>query len=272
MDTNQPPTPETHLAVLREALLDLAYDVQSYLRRHARAAVRMSAAVLIATSLAACGPSTVPGASYSTVQPLAQEVRVGLPSQPGRYPIVPGSLGRDAQGVYHFAWRRSTDSSAVQNFASASLLRLAQGATTELEIPPSGDPTLYLPPDASIPLVNSVEDLRAPGYSSVYYPTWHPFYGGYRGIGYYDPPTQTVSSGSVVNGSRVSSSPSAPSSRVVGLAKAVSGRAGGTGSGVAATNKSGATVSSTNHGGAAAAKSGGFSSGSASASSGASSS
>jgi hypothetical protein len=261
--------------MLHEALLDLAYDVSSYLRHHARATVRVSAALLVAASLAACGPSpATPGTAYSAVQPLTQEVRLGLPNQPGRYPIVPGSLGRDAQGVYHFAWRRPGDPSSVQNYASASLVQLAQGTTSELAVPAQGNPSLYLPPDAAIPLVSSANDLRTPvpGGGGGYYPLWHPFYGGYRGPGYYDPPSGTVAASGTVDGARVSSAPAPPAQRTVGLSRAVSGRAGGTGSGVAATNKSGATTSGVDHGGAAAAKSGSFSAGQSAGSGGSSSS
>src|SRR5438477_9253982 len=79
-----------------EALLDLAYDVSSYLRHHAKATVRVSAALLLAASLAACGPSApTPVLSNTAVRPLNQEVQLGLPTQPGRYPVVPSSLGRD---------------------------------------------------------------------------------------------------------------------------------------------------------------------------------
>lgn len=111
---------------IREALLDLAYDASSYLRRSARPAIRVSAALLVAASLAACGPTggLLPNTS-AVVQPLNREVRLGLPSAPGRYPIVPGTLGRDAQGVYYFGWQRPGDPAAVRNNASVSLLRLA---------------------------------------------------------------------------------------------------------------------------------------------------
>jgi hypothetical protein len=262
-------------AYLREALLDLAYDVSSYLRQSARKTVRVSAALLIAASLAACGPGAPNQiATSAAVQPLAQEIRQGLPTQPGLYSIVPNTLGRDAQGVYHFAWRRPGDPAGAQTQASASLLRLAQGATPQLVMPGQGDPILMLPPDASVPLVDTADALLAGNaYSSGYYPMWHPFYGGgYRGIGYYDPPTRSVSTNTSVDGSTVSTSPAPAAQRVVGLSRAVSGQAGGTGSGVAATNKSGASTSTTNHGGAAAAKSSSFSSGTASSSSSSSSS
>ncbi len=263
-DSNQP-VDASGAASLREALLDLAFDVSSYLRHNARRAVRVSAALLIAASLAACGPSgSAQSGSYPAVQPLAQEIRRGLPTQPGRYLVVPNTLGRDAQGVYHFSWRRPGDPAGTQYSASTSLLRLAQGPANEIDIPAVGDPTLYLPSDASIPLVNSADEILS-GYNSGggYYSTWHPFYGGYRGVGYYDPPTRTASGGSV-DGAKVSTSPAPSSERVVGLSRAVSSRAGGTGAGTAATNKSGASTSSVDHGGAAAAKSGSFSAGHAS--------
>src|SRR5712691_12650522 len=161
-------------ASLREALLDLAFDVSSYLRHNAQRAVRVSAALLIAASLAACGPSgSAQSSSYPAVQPLSQEIRRGLPGQPGRYPIVANTLGRDAQGVYHFGWRRPGDALGVQNSASTSLLRLAQGSASELEIPVQGDPVLYLPSNASIPLVNSADEILSGYNSGGYYSTWH---------------------------------------------------------------------------------------------------
>ena len=55
--------------------------------QNAKRAVRISAALLVAGSLAACGglPS-VPGFSRgdAVVQPLSREVRSGLPEQPGQ--------------------------------------------------------------------------------------------------------------------------------------------------------------------------------------------
>jgi hypothetical protein len=261
------PSPDNRSS-LREALLDLAYDAHSYLRHHARSAVRVSAALLIAASIAACAPSGVgQNINASSISPLSSEVRTGLPTVPGHYPIVNGTLGRDQQGVYHFAWRQPNDPVTTQNLASASLIQLAQGPTSEVEIPAQGDPILNLPADASIPLVNSVADVRNGSAYNGYYPYWHPFFGGYRGSGYYDPPSRTVS-GSSVDGASISTSPAPAASRVVGLSRAVSGQAGGSGAGTAATTKSGATVnsatasSSAKSGGAAAAKSSSFSSGS----------
>ncbi|HLZ07451.1 MAG TPA: hypothetical protein VKT80_02610 [Chloroflexota bacterium] len=256
--------PADRLRNLREALLDLAYDAHSYLRHHARSAVRLSAALLIAASLAACAPSA--GDTFSPVIPLSSEVRTGLPSQPGRYPIVNGTLGRDQQGVYHFAWRQPYDPPTTRNFASLSLARLAQSSSSEVEILPQGDPVLYLPPNAQIPLINSAEDVRSGSAYGGLFPYWYPFYGGYRGSGYYDPPARTAS-GTTVNGATISTSPAPAASRVVGLSRAVSGRAGGSGPGTAATTKGGASVggasaaTSVRSGGAAAAKSGSFSAG-----------
>src|SRR5579885_1070032 len=129
-------TPDPRKATALEALLDLAYDVSSYLRRSARPGVRVAAALLLASSLAACSPSGALDAS-SIVSPLSQEVRRGLPTAPGRYALDAGTLGRDSQGVYYFAWRQLTDPVSVQHFAALSRLRLSQAPNTVLEIPAS---------------------------------------------------------------------------------------------------------------------------------------
>lgn len=240
---------------LLELLLDLANDASAYLRVHAKPAVRISAALLVAGSLAACGGSPSRQAtgqgSTAAIQPLSQEVRSGLPLQPGRYPIADGSLNRDAQGVYHFAWL----SGGARSPASISRLRLAQSDSNLLEIPVSGDPILYLRSQSAIPLVPS-------GPVAGSYGTWYPFYGsGFRGPGYYDPPTRAIPQGGTLTGSHVSPAPAPVGDRTVGLPHTVSGRAGGTGSGQAASQKSGAGTSSDSGRGAGAAKSGGFSSG-----------
>ena len=255
-------------SLLLELLLDLAYDASSYLRAHAKHAVRISAALLVAGSLAACGglPS-FPGSgqgSSAAVQPLSQEIRSGLPSQPGRYAVSDSSLVRDQQGVYHFNWNSLAGPgggpAGQSGTATVSRLRLAQADNTILEIPQQGDPILYLRPQASIPLVSNTTGSGYRGYG-----TWYPFYsGGYRGTGYYDPPSRAVSQGGSLYGSNASSAPAAPGDRTVGLPHTVSGRAGGTGSGSAASQKSGAGIGKSSSGGgagAAAAKSGGFSSG-----------
>jgi hypothetical protein len=240
---------------LRELLLDLANDASAYLRTHAQPAVRISAALLIAASLAACsGAGSPPAAcgygSGAAAQPLSQEVRSGLPSAAGTYPLQPNTLSRDGQGVYHFLLQSGSGSSQ----ASVSRLRLAPQSNSDvLEVPATGDPILHLRSQASIPLCER---------GGSYYGAWRPFYGGIGGLGpaYYDPPSRAVSTGSTVDGSHISSAPSSPGDRTVGAPHTVSGRAGGTGSGSAASIKSGAGTSG-GDGGAAAAKSGGFSGG-----------
>jgi hypothetical protein len=255
---------ETPRSLLLELLLDLAYDASTYLRVHARRAVRISAALLVAGSLAACGgPLSLPGGGSSSgvSRPLGQEVRSGLPSQPGRYAVSESSVVRDEQGVYHFTWSSLGASAAggqtdLRGTAAVSRLRLAQADSALLEIPTQGDPILYLRSQASVPLVSNSGGSGYGGFG-----TWYPFYaGGYHGIGYYDPPSRAVAQGGALYGSHTSSAPAAPSERTVGLPHTVSGRAGGTGSGQAASQKSGVSTSGTT-GGAAAAKSGGFSSG-----------
>jgi hypothetical protein len=238
---------------LRELLLDLANDASAYLRRHAQPTVRISAALLIAASLSACsGAGPTPFACNGVggaVQPLSQEVRSGIPAAPGLYSIQPNSLSRDGQGVYHL----SLLSGGGVSPASVSRLRLVQSDSDALEVPATGDPILHLRSQASVPLCEQ---------HGAYYGAWHPFYGigPFSSPAYYDPPSRAVSSGGTVNGSHISSAPSAPGDRTVGAPGSVSGRAGGTGSGSAASIKSGAGVSSSG-GGAAAAKSGGFSGG-----------
>jgi hypothetical protein len=240
---------------LQERLLDLAYDASSYLRRHRSALVRTSAALLLAASLAACSSPDQSG----LITPLSEEVRRGLPSQPGGYTIDPSTLARDPQGVYHFAWQPSGGGS--WNQASASLLRLSEDRTNSLEIPASGDPILHLTPDTPVPLVESAGAALTPttstsGGHSGY--SWFPFYGGSGGAGpAYRNPSTTVTDGANVQGSTASTSPPSPAARTSGLAHAVSGQAGGTGSGTAASGKSGAGASF----GAASAKSSGFSGG-----------
>jgi hypothetical protein len=249
--------------LLLELLLDLANDASAYLRKHGKRAVRVSAALLVAGSLAACsGLPALPGASQgggSVVQPLSSEVRTGMPAEPGRYRVTDSSVSRDSQGIYRFTWI-SPDGPRTAN---VSRLRLAQSEDNVLEVPASGDPILYLRPQNGIPLG---------GGSSGTYGTWYPFYGiGSSTPAYFDPPTRALAPGSTVRGSSISSAPTSPGERTVGAPHSVSGRAGGTGSGQAATNKSGASVSSGKSGGAAAAKSGGFSSGKGGGASGASS-
>jgi hypothetical protein len=265
---------------IQERLLDLAQDVSSYLRHHSSSAVRASAALLLAASLAGCSPDASEEADG--IAPLTEEVRGGLPNASGRYPIQPQSLARDAQGVYYFNWSQPglpPQTSSSWTGANVSLLQLGQGERDELEIPASGDPTLHLRPDTPIPIVDSATEAVAirtaasgpsptgtPGGSgsgsSYYgrsYTPWYPFYAStYSGPAYRDPPSTPLSSRGAVEGSRTSTSPPSPESRVAGLAHAVSGQSGGTGGGTAATFKSGAEAVSKGSG-AATSKSSGFS-------------
>ncbi len=229
-------------------LLDLAYDVSGRLRHHRARIVRVSAALLLAASLAAC--SGAPSASeapprVSQTAPLAREVRTGLPSDPGRYAMVKDSLFRDAQGVYQFSWISPAGASGTARISS---LKLAQAEPEELDMPATGDPTLYIAKETPIRIIDASAGA-APATNSgggggfMFLPAlWYPFGGGgLFGPSYYNPP-RTVASGSTVQGGTQTSTPKSLAERSIGLDNAVSGRAGGTGAGVAATNKSGASV------------------------------
>src|SRR3954454_6509443 len=150
------PTPGGLHAQARLRLLDLAEDASLYLRRSAEPSVRVAAALLLAASLAACSSSHASSTSSSSasapaVPPLTQEVKEGLPTSPGTYPVSPSSLTRDAQGVYGFSWRNPTGP-ATYTQGRSSWIKLAQGPDDSLEIPQSGDPFLRLKPDTPITL------------------------------------------------------------------------------------------------------------------------
>lgn len=139
------PDPSIH-----ERLLDLAEEASFYLRRHREPSVRVAAALLLVSSLAACSPSAP---AEPEIAPLAREVRDGLPIAPGRYPVDPTSLARDEQGVYSLAWRdANAGTGGPWNPARASLVRLAEGLEDVLEIPTEGDPILYLRTETPIAL------------------------------------------------------------------------------------------------------------------------
>ncbi|MEA2642165.1 MAG: hypothetical protein QOF51_3559 [Chloroflexota bacterium] len=264
-----PPTDSDLNAEIRQRLLDLALDARSYLRRNTQPAVRISAALLLAASLAACNAEPA-APTPPPVAPLTQEVRSGLPTAPGRYNVAADSLQRDAQGVYALRWLDSGQSGGTGHPARISLLRLAEGSSNYLDVPAQGDPTLYLQHDTQIALSNTAGSATPTTQNSGGggFAYWRPFYlgGGPFLPSYYNPPSQSVPSSTTIDGSRSSSTAPAPSARTVGVSSAVSGRAGGAGSGAAATNKSGASVGSgtgaaSATGSVGAAKSGGFSSG-----------
>src|SRR3954452_647988 len=103
------PTRSDPHALARLRLLDLPEDPSLYLRRSAEPSVRVAAALLLAASLAACSSGSPSGGGPSidvpAIPPLSQEIREGLPPAPGTYPVSPGSITRDAQGVYGLSWR-----------------------------------------------------------------------------------------------------------------------------------------------------------------------
>jgi hypothetical protein len=274
-------------AEARERLLDLAYDVSSRLRHHVQPAVRISAALLIAASLAACDGEPPDGnesvEQVPTVQPLQQEVARGLPAQAGRYPIVERSLQRDEQGIYHFAWRAPGETEGPGTSASASRMRLNQGSVEMLEIPAEGDPILHLRQNSEILLASAAGVGPTPGTptsggsgrsgSSSTRTYWRPLYTyGGGGPAYYDPPRSVPSGAPVVDAATRSTSLPPAANRTFGVVHSVSGRAGGTGGGVAASNRSGADTGSGGKSGVSSPGSSSFSGGGASAKGGGSSS
>ncbi len=262
-------------AEVRQRLLDLALDASTYLRQHQSRAVRVSAALLLATSLAACSPSAPATSGAPTVEALTQEVRQGLPSAPGRYLLDTTTLARDEQGVYQFRWRDPASLAGQWSPASASLMRLAPSQRDELEVPTQGDPILHLTSETPIGLVPAagpqVGPTPQPGASgsstssSSYSSSgsavrWYPFDAGStattsapaaRAPAYYDPPRQATIAQGAVRGSIVSTTAPPPSSRTSGLLRSAGAPTGG-----AAAAKSGVA------GGASSPASGSFSQGS----------
>jgi hypothetical protein len=235
-----------------ERLLDHAHHLGYNLRHHQQAAVRTATAVLLAASLAACGPSAPTQPDQETIEPLTEEVRRNLPTSPGRYQIQAETLRRDSQGVYHFNWLQP---GGPWQEAAASLVQLVQDQVNELEMPASGDPILHLREDTPVALSDTPVDTAAvaadpsgtptsqsSNSSSRSYVPWFPFYGstGTSTPSYRNPPS-TADSDDAARGSTASSSPPPASQRTSGIAHGVSGQARGTGSGSAATGKSGAS-------------------------------
>jgi len=272
-------------AEARLRLLDLAEDASRYLRRHAEPSVRVAAALLLASSLAACSsesPSSTADIDFTeapAVPPLTEEVKTGLPTAPGTYPVSPTSLKRDAQGVYDFTWKNPTGPETWTQ-SRASLVKLAQGDADTLEVPDSGDPTLRLKPDTAISLPDDDAPTAGPtptpgtstsstgssgGNRSI---LWFPFPigggttivtgGGRAGTGatgstgstqpvaattpaYRDPPAATPGQGSVRGSSSSSVTPPSTSARTwtSPTRAAATGQAGGPGSGTAASSRAG---------------------------------
>ncbi|MGE3271360.1 MAG: hypothetical protein AB7P40_21605 [Chloroflexota bacterium] len=181
-------------AETRLRLLDLAEDASLYLRRHAEPSVRVAAALLLASSLAACSSSPeAPAANDGppAVAPLAQEIKTGLPTSPGTYAVSPNSVTRDAQGVYGFTWR-GLNGSDTWTQARSSLLLLAQGNEDRLVVGESGDPILRLKQDTPIAMPDedggAAGPTPTPGSGTSNSSTrsssgsrsilWYPFYAG----------------------------------------------------------------------------------------------
>ena len=272
----EPTTVDPH-AETRLRLLDLASDASLYLRRSAEPSVRVAAALLLAASLAACSSSPSSTASSSSasapaVPPLASEVKEGMPTAPGNYPLSSNSLSRDAQGTYGFSWRNPTGA-ASWNQGRASLMKLAQGTEDTLEIPQSGDPTLRLKPDTAITLpdddapvggptptprtsTSSTSSSSSSGNRSI---AWFPFSTGGGTTAstspsstsadtvpattpaYRNPPAAEPGQGSVRGASSSLSAPTSSARTWTSPSRAAStGQAGGPGGGTAATARSGA--------------------------------
>ena len=290
----------------QKRLWELAQDASLYLRKHGSRAVRLATALLLAASLAACNASatdtTVVQPETQTVAPLAQEVATGLPRGPGTYTVVPGSVFRDQRGVYQFEWLDPGVTSGPGHVAHVSRLRLVRDEALSLELPAGvtagasstsatgeevSDPVLHLPENEDVNLIQeaSVGAVQpGPQYYPPVYSHWNPFLigmlmGGNR-PGYYDPPRTIVvqepggstASSTIprVTGGSASDTAKPPAQRVTGVQSAVSGRAGGTGTGSAVTNRnlgSGATSASSASSAAragssvSAPRSGGFSGG-----------
>ena len=291
-------------AQVRLRLLDLAEDASLYLRRSTEPSVRVAAALLLAASLAACAPSSTSSPVAPAVPALSQEVREGLPPSPGTYPVSPGSLTRDPQGVYGFSWR-SPSGAATWNQGRSSLMKLAQGTEDTLEVPQSGDPILRLKPDTPINLPDEAGPTAGPtptrttsssstssssSYSGGRSIAWYPFPSGpsvpaSTGTGstgttdsvaattpaYRNPPAADPGQGSVRGASSSLAAPSTSARTWTSPSRAAAtGQAGGPGGGTAVSSRSGSLSGPAS--GAARPSAAGFSGGRSGVSSGSSSS
>lgn len=274
------PTPHEAGGRIHERLLDLAEEASFYLRRHREPSVRVAAALLLASSLAACSPSPPAAPVEIDVPPLTEEVKEGLPSTPGRYSVDPTSLARDEQGVYSLAWRDPAGGAQGDwTPARASLMQLAEGPDDVLDVPASGDSVLYLRPDTAITLPGTAEQMDAasteptPDAAAGLTPTPTPggssrssssYSGTHRsGIAWYPFPvggnTTVVTTGSTIPSTtpayrdppaytgdagqgvvRGASSSSVAPSTTARTWSSRSGQVGGSGSGTAASGRSGA--------------------------------
>jgi hypothetical protein len=252
----QPLTNADPYAQTRLRLLDLAEDASLYLRRSAEPSVRVTAALLLAASLAACSSRSSSGAGPNidvpAIPPLSQEIRDGLPVAPGTYPVSPGSVTRDAQGVYGMSWRNPSGA-ATWSQGRSSLMKLAQGNDDTLEIPQSGDPILRLKPDTPIALpddANPIGSLTPTPRTSTSSSTsssgtssgnrsiaWYPFLAG-------GGTTTSTGTGSTGTGSSGSVAATTPAYRNPPAAEAGQGSVRGSSSSLAAPTSSARTWTS----------------------------
>jgi hypothetical protein len=283
------PSPGVRREVLRRQA-GLAERVASFLRdqpRRDRLGAAAGALLVAAAGAALVVEAGQPGTTVETVdlaaaEPLAQEVREGLPTAPGKYRLYPDSVQRDQRGVYHFDWEDPAGGTPLRRSASASLLRLAPGDVDELEVVADGDPILYLREDTPVGMVAETAESASTasadgatgttatgagsGRTFVWLGSWFPYQGGSysRTPVYRYPAERTIAPGERLIGGVEAAQPPPPTSRVVrvpGRADAVSGQARGTGAGTAATSRLGGSSAGGARTTLAPARSGGFTSG-----------
>jgi hypothetical protein len=284
-----PPSAQRRVEILRRQQT-LAERVVSFLRDGGHdPRVGLAAGALL---LAAAGGAfayevatepPVESVELAPVQPLAQEVRTGLPTESGRYPVDSATVSRDAQGVFRFSWQ---DRAGVDHPAAVSLLKQAPGELDELAVAAEGDPILYLREDTPVQVI--AKEAAAPtsgttsgttsgsgvggGGTFVHIGNWYPYTGSYSRAPAYRAPSASSPDGGSYTGSVESAAPRPPAARTISVPSrvdAVSGMARGTGGGSAVSAKSGVTVGRSS---VSAPRSGGFSSGARSSGGGASSS
>ncbi len=168
----------------------------------------------------------------------------GLPVQPGQYTVHPGSIAWDGE-KYSFLW---SDAQGNLHRASGDDIKLAQGERTYLEIREkpgflglgrSTEAILHLRDDQPVTLYGRDRDGNFTSF-------WFPFLLGHVTAGggppptYHYPPRSSFDRGERLEGSITSDRPQPPDYRRLAPAPGtVSGQAGGTGGGTAATAKGG---------------------------------
>lgn len=167
---------------------------------------------------------------------------VGMPEQAGQYDVKAGSVTWDGRD-YEFLWM---DQSGGIHQAYGSDVQLAQSDRNYLEIA-DGQSVLHLREDEPVKVLARDGD-------GDFTSSWLPFAAGAmlgNQLGrsssqpsYRYPPTDSFGRGETLQGSVVNSRPEAPDyTRIKPEPGAISGQAGGTGGGAAASNKQPAAVS-----------------------------